>query len=174
MRLMFLRFVCFVMLSIWVGGFTFYSAVVIPILHESLGSVETGYVTRRVTDDINAVGFITAASWWLLVWVERKQSDQQRIPLRARRIRLGLLLMTSAILLFLVGLHQIMDARLDSGDLREFYPLHRVYLIASTIQWFSNLGLMSVLITMGHDLLRRRASSAAASRSEEIITIDCE
>lgn len=169
MRLLFLRFVCLVTLSIWVGGFTFYSAVVIPILHEFLGPVDTGYVTRQVTDSINAAGFVTAACWWLLVWVDRKPSDQERVPIRARRIRLGFLSTTSAILLFLVGLHQIMDGRLDSGDLREFYPLHRVYLIASTIQWFANLGLMSTLIAIGPDPSQWRASSAPASRSEEHI-----
>jgi hypothetical protein len=40
-----------VALSIYIGGFTFYSAVVIPVLHDRLeSSLETGLITQRVTD----------------------------------------------------------------------------------------------------------------------------
>jgi hypothetical protein len=53
MRLMVLRFLCVFSLSIWVGGFTFYSAVVIPVLHETFGSLDTGYVTQRETHYLN-------------------------------------------------------------------------------------------------------------------------
>ena len=138
-----LRFVCFLSLSIWVGGFTFYSAVVIPVLHESLGSLETGLITQRVTDRINAAGGVTVALWWLAAWVDR--SDERS---RARRTRLGLLAATTVLLLGLVCLHNLMDGRLDSGSLRGFYPLHRIYLIISTVQWFANLGLMAGATTL--------------------------
>lgn len=70
MRLRLLRFLCLVALSVWVGGFTFYSAVVIPVLHESLGRLETGFVTQRVTNHLNAAGGVAVVLWWLVAWVD--------------------------------------------------------------------------------------------------------
>ena len=52
-----LRWLFLVALSIYIGGFTFYSAVVIPILHDRLeSSLETGLITQRVTDMLNLLG----------------------------------------------------------------------------------------------------------------------
>ena len=36
-----LRFLCWLSLAVWVGGFTFHSGVVIPVLHDATGSTET-------------------------------------------------------------------------------------------------------------------------------------
>ncbi len=44
-----------------------------------------------------------------------------------------------------------MDGRLESGSLRGFYPLHRIYLIASTAQWLANLGLLAVVLVPWRD-----------------------
>ena len=42
-----LRLLALWSLAIWLGGFTVYSAVVIPILHDQLGSpLETGLITQ--------------------------------------------------------------------------------------------------------------------------------
>ena len=54
MRVLVLRFLCLLSLSVWVGGFMFYSAVVIPVLHEAMGRLDTGFVTQKVTNAINA------------------------------------------------------------------------------------------------------------------------
>ena len=141
MRVLVLRFLCLLSLSVWVGGFTFYSAVVIPVLHEAMGRLDTGFVTQKVTNAINAAGAVTVALWWLAAWAEGAAH-----PALARRARLGLLAATTLILMALVRLHQLMDSRLESGTLRDFYPLHRIYLIASTAQWFVNLGLMAIVL----------------------------
>jgi len=155
MRLLALRFVCLFSLSVWVGGFTFYSAVVIPVLHESLGSLETGYVTQQVTDYLNAAGAVAVAFWWLADW-----ADHSGGPALARRARLGLLAATTVLLLGLIGLHRVMDGRLGSGGLRGSYPLHRAYLVVSTAQWFANLGLMAVTLVL------RRHGQAGGRGSE--------
>ncbi len=156
MRLLALRFLCLFSLSVWVGGFTFYGAVVIPILHESLGSLDTGYVTQRVTDYLNAAGGVAVVLWWLAAWVDRPSG-----PALAGRARLGLLAATTLILVGLIVLHRIMDLRLESGSLRGFYPLHRAYLVASTAQWIVNLGLMAVVPILWWD----RNSGDIASHS---------
>jgi Domain of unknown function (DUF4149) len=134
-----LRFLCSLTLAIWVGGFTFYGAAVIPILHDEIDSFQAGGITRRVTNVLNAVGVATLAVWSLAAWFERSVESAL-----VRRVRLGLLATTLVLLLFLMILHGIMDERLEAGSLRGFYRLHRVYLIASTAQWLANLGLMAI------------------------------
>jgi hypothetical protein len=142
-RLFVLRFLCLVSLAVWLGGFTFYGAVVVPVLHDSLGSLDAGIVTQRVTDYLNAIGVATIALWSLAAWVERSEGS-----VGSRRMRIGLLGVTSSLLLALILLHRVMDGQLDTGSLRGFYPLHRAYLIASTAQWFVNVGLLAVSLLL--------------------------
>lgn len=144
LRSLALQLVAWLALAFWVGGFMFYSAVVIPLLHEDLGSIETGYVTQRVTDYLNAAGAAALTIWWLIALVER-----HRGPVGFRRARLGGLLVSTGLLAALVILHRVMDAHLETGSLRGFYPLHRAYLIASTAQWVANLVLMAASIRLG-------------------------
>jgi hypothetical protein len=63
---------------------------------------------------------------------------------RVRRGRAVLLAASAATLAGLVVLHRVMDARLDEGQLAGFYPLHRLYLWTSTIQWLANVGLLGL------------------------------
>jgi hypothetical protein len=172
-RSLVLRFACSLTLAVWVGGFTFYGAVVIPILHEELDSLQAGGITRRVTDVLNAVGVATLTVWSLAAWFERSVE-----PHPVRRARLGLLATSLVLLLFLILLHEIMDQWLEAGSLRSFYPLHRAYLIASTAQWFANLGLMALspvlrgasrasLLESSREDRHRRARECPTTRSHE-------
>lgn len=141
LRLFALRFLCLLSLAVWCGGFTFYSAAVIPVLHDEMDSLQAGRITQRVTHSLNAAGVATLMLWWLEALLE-PSSGQARI----RRARLLLLGVSTAILTLLVLLHRVMDQRLAAGGLRGFYPWHRAYLIASTIQWFANLGLFATAL----------------------------
>src|SRR4051794_2338355 len=105
------RWFALVGMSVWLGGFTFYSAVVLPILHDEMGSLESGRVTGEVANSLNAIGAGAVAAWWVLVWVERSVGERW-----ARRIRAGLLGVTTAILVGLAALHPVMDARLEAGS----------------------------------------------------------
>ena len=136
-----LRFLSVTSLAVWFGGFSFYGAAVIPALHDELSGPQAGAITRRVTDLLNLVGIVTLAIWWGTAWLERSILSR-----RFRRTRLVLLSTTSPLLAFLIILHRIMDHHLDAYGLRGFYPLHRVYLIASTVQWIVNLGLFAVTV----------------------------
>ena len=143
LRSLVVRVFCLLGLSVWMGGFTFYSAVVIPVLHESLGSLATGFVTQQVTDYLNAIGVGAVLVWWVAASVERRAG-----PARVRAVRLLLLVTNTVILVGLIALHRIMDGRIETGSLRGFYSLHRVYLMASTIQWLVNIGLMSAELVL--------------------------
>jgi hypothetical protein len=126
-----------VALSIYIGGFTFYTAVVIPILHDRLeSSFETGLVTQRVTDALNVLGGVTLVLGWsafgLMGVCQGRISRWQSSPL----------LISSICLVALVVLHRVMDQKLSTASLTGFYPWHRAYLWISTIQWIANLGLL--------------------------------
>ncbi len=129
-----------VALSIWLGGFTLYSAVVIPILHDHLGvPLEVGLITRRVTNVINAIGGATLLMGWLLA-VDSRGRPKDRIP--ANRLRHGALVLSTLCLAGLVVLHVVLDAKLDTDRLTGFYSWHRAYLWVSTVQWLANLALL--------------------------------
>ena len=133
-----IRFACSVGMASWAGGFAFYGAAVVPVLHDELDRLQAGAITARVTDTLNALGAAILVVWWAAALAGRPGAGD-----RARRARFGLLAASSTLLLSLIALHRVMDGRLDSGNLRGFYPLHRAYLIASTAQWFVNLGLLA-------------------------------
>jgi hypothetical protein len=128
-------------MAFWLGGFTFYSAVVIPILHEELGGMDAGLITGEVSNYLNAFGVAAVAAWWLMVGVENKEGDR-----RARWLRAGLLVVSTAILAGLIALHPVLDARLAAGSMRGFYRLHQVYLIASTVHWGVNIALLAATV----------------------------
>jgi hypothetical protein len=132
-----LRFFGLLSLMIWVGGFTFYSAGVIPVLHEAMPSRDAGRITQHTTNRLNLVGGVTVLIWLILIDVERRIG-----PARLRKARALLLLTTVFLLAALAKLHLLMDERLANDQMAGFYPWHRAYLIVSTAQWFVNLGLL--------------------------------
>jgi len=140
-----LRYLAAVAFAIWFGGFTFYSAVVVPDLHESLGGMETGEISRRVGVVLNAIGGAAVVLAWLRVASDRGARAGWR-----GLARVGLLALTTALLLALVALHRHLGAWLDAGgSLREFRPAHEFYLILSTVQWAANLGLLAIEAASG-------------------------
>lgn len=124
-------------LALWVGGFTFYSAVVIPALHDAIGSVEGGFVTQNVTNSLNTIG-VTVLTICSLATALQPPSARGR----ARTLRMVLLVISAVLLGLLIVWHRRMDQHLDSTGLRGFYSLHRLYLIASTAQWLANIALL--------------------------------
>jgi hypothetical protein len=129
-----------VALSIYIGGFTFYSAVVIPVLHDRLeSSLETGLITQRVTDVLNLLGVATLSLGWCAHGrsvIREFRSD------RGSRLKIWPLVISSICLVVLFVLHRVLDRRLETNTFVGFYPIHRAYLWTSTVQWFANLALL--------------------------------
>jgi hypothetical protein len=137
-----LRWLALASFALWFGGFTFYSAVVIPVIEEAMGRAEAGsLVTREVTDTLNLIGVATLILWWLLAWFERSLGGTW-----APRLRVGLLAIDTAVLVGLFALHKVLERRLDEGRMEGFYPLHETYLIARTAQWVANLALLAASV----------------------------
>jgi hypothetical protein len=128
-------------LSIYMGGFTFYSVVVIPVLHDHLeSSFETGLVTQRVTDVLNLLGVVTLLLGWCIYGLDARWGFRHHRP---GRWQIWPLSISSACLLALLLLHRVMDRKLEAGATIGFYPYHRAYLWTSTVQWFANLWLLA-------------------------------
>jgi hypothetical protein len=125
------RFLLLWLLMFWLGGFTFYAAVVVPIGTEKLGSpLHQARITQPVTNWLNLAGAIALAAWaWDLSLMRRHRWWRWLLWL-------ALVLLLAA----LIALHPWMDALLDLAngevyDLPTFTVLHRVYLWISTVQW---------------------------------------
>ncbi len=167
-RTVLLRMLALWALAFWLGGFTFYSAVVIPVLHDRLGSpLETGLVTQRVTDALNLLGVATITLGWLVILFE--EPSQQSATGRRRWV-MRALAVTTVCLVILMALHRVLDRRLDAAERHGFYPLHRLYLWVSTVQWVANLSLLTCWASVGRGCCRQtqgenRDSSPNSTRS---------
>ncbi len=140
------RFLVLVALFFWLGGFTFYASVVVPIGQQVFGHLRQGFVTRQVTVYLNLAGTIGLV---FLVWDLFAARDR-----RAWRRR-GRWLLWSGMVLALLLLHWL-HGRLDELlvakgriilDAESFRPRHRLYLWVSTMQWAC--GLLYLIISLG-------------------------
>jgi hypothetical protein len=127
-----------VTLAAWFGGFTFYAAVVVPDLHENLGGMETGEISRRVAVYLYGIGAAALASGWLVAAIDP-------IPGWRGKARLGLLVINTLILVALVLMHRSLGIQIDSGqNLSAFRSFHELYLTVWTGQWLAILGLLAL------------------------------
>jgi hypothetical protein len=126
--------------ALWLGGFTFYGAVVIHVGMKVLGGhVRQGFITQRVTGQLNWIGVAALA---ILVW-----HATAIWPGCGRVARSGLalsLLIMIVIQAALFIMHPMLDRLLDFDahtvvDEARFRALHRHYLTASTVQWGAGL-----------------------------------
>jgi hypothetical protein len=152
------RFVVLVALMFWLGGFTFYAGVVVPIGREVLGSAQSE-VTRHVSFYLN----LTAALALLpLGW----DIFATRDPVRRRRVLRWLC--CAAVLATVIGLIwlrvQLSDMldhpSQDSVTKALFRSGHRIYLWISTVQWGAGVGftVLTILAWRAEDCLQRGAS----------------
>jgi hypothetical protein len=140
------RYLVLIALMFWLGGFTFYTSVAVPVGTEVLGdsALRQGFITRKVTIWLNltgVIGLMILASD--LIWGKNT---------RGRRIVLwslwgGMSLCQG----LLYWLHPQLDAMMISKgllitDAEAFRPLHRLYLWAHTIQWGLGVIFVGVMV----------------------------
>ena len=128
------RFLVVQALMLWQGGFLFYTAAVVPAGTTLLGAAGQGAITARVTDVLNAVGTVALAVLALELSLTR-DPNRRRVACRWWAWAVALLGQ-----LLLVYCHVLLDAFMDEGRTRvvirePFYPVHRLYLWACTVQW---------------------------------------
>ncbi|MBN9522055.1 hypothetical protein J0H58_26655 [bacterium] len=135
------RFLVFQTFMLWQGGFLFYTAFVVPVGTKVLGSgAAQGAITSRVTEALNAIG---AAGVSLLAWELAVTRDPDRRRTAARWWCWAVALVCQYLMLVF---HELLVSFMDP-DRRHvvirppFYPVHRMYLWASTVQWLALLPL---------------------------------
>lgn len=140
------RVLALLLLALWWGGFSFYAGGVVLIGHEVLRSkVRQGFITERVTTELNWLGVVA------LAFVAGELSaSHSRSRQRATWIAWTL---TLAATVALVLLHTKLAGMLDFAgrqvaDDENFYGWHRVYLVTATVQWFAGAVLL-VLFQLG-------------------------
>ena len=131
-----LRFVTLQAFLLWQGGFLFYAAFVVPAGTELFGKTGQGAITARVTDALNAVGAVALVLLALELRLTR-DSDARRTV--RRWCVWGAALACHGLLIYL---HLLLDYFMDGARRRvviapPFYPVHRVYLWTSTVQWLA-------------------------------------
>lgn len=121
--------------AFWQGGFTFYTAVVVPVGTDVLGGpAEQGRVTRDVTRWMNLAGAIALP---ILLW--------DAVATRPwRRTRVTCVILMAVVLAGLYVLHPQLDALFDADvarvrDRPRFRLMHKTYLWISTLQWAAGL-----------------------------------
>lgn len=137
-----IRFLLLLLLSFTFGGFLFYASVVVPLGTDVLGSTTQGFVTRRVTNVINAASLLSAAATLIYCWATARNSRTRaqssiRVP-----VTCAIVIALTAVVL--VWLHGHLEAALDQDDFAvldsaAFYQTHRIYLWVSTVQWLFSL-----------------------------------
>src|SRR4051794_10975932 len=127
----------------WLGGFTFYAAVVVPVgtsvLNDS--SLRQGFITREVTRHLNTSA---AAGLAVLAWDVLAARDPSA---RRRRARAALWVLMALCQGALFWLHAYLDARLQRSGLIVLEPeafrlAHRTYLWTHTAQWAAALAFL--------------------------------
>ena len=147
------RYLTVIALMFWLGGFTFYASVVVPVGTAVLKSdLRQGFITRRVTFYLNlaAAVALTVLLGELLLTVD---------PSRRRRLaRLGLWGIMALCQIALFFGHSYLDDQLQPKGMmilehETFRLVHRLYLWTHTVQWGAGLIYIGLMLRgwMGED-----------------------
>jgi hypothetical protein len=144
----FRRFLVVFALMVWLGGFTVYGGIVIPVGRSVLGhpSKQT-IITRQVTDYLNLIGGVALLP---LLWDVAACRDPSTRRGRLRWATWGGLALT---LVLLVGLHVYLDSLLgspdsiDAADHGAFGLGHRAYVSVGTLQWLCGLVYLTLTLS---------------------------
>jgi hypothetical protein len=128
----------------WLGGFTFYASIVVPIGQKELGPRQ-GIITKQVTRYLNLSGAVALVIFaWDLAFVKH-------CPMRRRLLWIcwAGMLSTLALLVYFHG--SLTDMMNQAGrspkNPQSFQSLHSWYLWVSTIQW--TVGVVYTFLALG-------------------------
>lgn len=137
--------------ALWMGGFTFYTSVSLRVAHKVLNDPsEFGFVTQIVTDRLNLIGLAA------VILLAAQLATHWRLLPRWQRILLSSTWIILAITLALLfKLHNAIDALLDFThhavtDGAAFELAHNRYELVATIQWFTAVIHLVVVLTHRH------------------------
>ena len=137
------RMLVMMLLALWWGGFSFYAGRVVFIGHEVLRSkIRQGFITERVTNELNWLAAVTLA---LAAW--ELAAARKSIPVRRWLWMAWGVAVATTIVLFI--LHAKLARQLDFPARQvatdNFYDWHRAYLCMASIQWLAGTALLVAL-----------------------------
>src|SRR5262245_41946892 len=159
------RFLVLVALTFWLGGFTFYAGVVVPVGTRALGSsMLQALITRQVTIWLNVAGSaaLVPMLWDLLLTRDGapwRRQTRLALWLFALTCQVGLVVLRAR----LAALFDFDALVVDNPDL--FRLLHRSYLWLHTIQWLAAVAFVVLMLKgwQSEDESRAPRLSGAAS-----------
>ena len=151
--------------AFWLGGLTFYGAVVIHTATDVLGPHRlAGFITQRVTLWLNVSAVIALAIFLtdlLICWRSAR-------PLTKAALAIGWLLMFG-MQIAQFAMHPMLDRLLEPEGHRitsgSFYSLHRMYLFASMFQQAGGLLYLAATLYVWQQIDRVRLSAAHPVKS---------
>lgn len=163
------RYLVLLAISMWLGGFTFYSVVVIHTAHHVLDSMlETGLITQQVSGWLNIIG---VAALVILLW--NTLVNRQRHWTKWFLASMWIVMAVVQVSLFL--LHPVLDHQIDIEtrhlvNREAFRPTHTLYVSLSTVQWIA--GLLYLFCTLHVWRLRDQSFSAQKLQPIQSPTVD--
>ncbi len=142
----FRRFIVFQTFLLWQGGFLFYTAIVVPAGTQVLGSAAAqGAITARVTEALNLIAVVGLLAF---AWELNSSRDSHVRRTRMRWWCWGVAVVCQCVLFFA---HHLLTAFMDAERMSvtitpPFYPVHRLYLWASTLQWLACLVMLPLTL----------------------------
>jgi hypothetical protein len=134
------RYLVVLAVSLWLGGFTFYSVVVIHTAHHVLDSMlETGLITQQVSGWLNLIG---VGALVILLWDVSALWQSKSKWMRWILVVIWIGMAGVQVWLFL--LHPVLDRQIDLEtrrlvDRAQFRSVHTFYVALSTVQWAAGL-----------------------------------
>ena len=150
------RYAVLLTFALWMGGFTFYTLIVIPTGGKVLGSErDVGFITQQVTNWLNWIGLLALL---ILGWNARAEGRG------AAKLFLALAWLAMALTQAgLFALHRVIDTLLDTathkihGPLDHFFVWHRSYMAMASMQWLAALIYLWLALLIWRETDRQRA-----------------
>jgi hypothetical protein len=128
------RYIVLLTLAFWMGGFTFYTGVVIHVGNHVMGGErDIGFITQAVTIWLNRIGVMALVILAASAWTQQRGTARTLLWLSW----LGMAATQTGLYL----IHPVLDAMLDTsthkihGRMDVFFNWHRLYMTVATAQW---------------------------------------
>lgn len=140
------RIVFLLVFSLFWGGLTFYTGLVVRVTHDVLNDpMDGGLITQRVTDALQILGLVTLVLMGANGAIVMRKSKRFGITL------FGLFALIGVSLVGLFVVHGQMDAVIEIqssmiSDREAFTAGHRRYNQLTTVEWLSSLAYLVITV----------------------------